>query len=143
MTSSSSRAAENSIVKLQKLKCPKFSGVPRDFGQFKRDFDQIVNVPGRSDVEVGFNLKDAIPEKFQHLVSHLDKSNHVEMMTILEKKFGTKNLVVQDIIGQLEKMKIVTTDKMFIEFVEKLQKMKLDLDSLKQTGEQMLPAWER
>ena len=101
VSSGSSKSAESSIVKLQKLKCPKFSGVPRDFGQFKRDFEQIVNVPGRSDVEIGSNLKDAIPEKFQHLVSHLDKSNHVEMMTILEKKFGTKNLVVQDIISQL------------------------------------------
>ena len=135
VSSGSSRGADNSIVKLQKLKCPKFSGVPRDFGQFKRDFEQIVNVPGRSDVEIGSNLKDAIPERFQHLVSHLDKSNHPEMMTILEKKFGTKNLVVQDIIAQLEKMKVVTTDKMFIEFVEKLQKIKLDLDSLNQTGE--------
>ena len=35
VSSGSSRATENSIVKLQKLKCPKFTGVPRDFGQFK------------------------------------------------------------------------------------------------------------
>ena len=56
-------------------------------------------------------------------------------MRILQKKFGTKNLVVQDILSQLEKVKSVTTDKMFIEFVEKLQKAKLDLDSLKMTSE--------
>ena len=47
----------------------------------------------------------------------------------------TKNLVINNIIGQLEKLKVVTSDKMFIDFVEKLQKMKLDLDSLRQTGE--------
>ena len=35
----------------------------------------------------------------------------------------------------MEKLKVVTTDKMFIDFVEKLQKMKLDLESLKQVGE--------
>ena len=35
----------------------------------------------------------------------------------------------------MEKLKIVTTDKMFIDFVEKLLKMKLDLESLKQIGE--------
>ena len=42
--------AVDTIVKLEKLKCPKFSGVPRDFGQFKRDFNQIVNVTGRPDI---------------------------------------------------------------------------------------------
>ena len=126
---------EKSIVKLQKLTCPKFSGVPRDFGQFKRDFDQIVKVEGRADVEIGSNLRDAIPEKHKHLISHLDTSNHIEMMSILEKKFGDKSLVVQDIISQVEKMKVVTNDKMFIEFVEKLQKVKLDLDTLKLTSE--------
>ena len=123
------------MVKLQKLSCPKFSGIPRDFGNFKRDFDQIVNVSGRADVEIGSNLRDAIPEKFKHLVSHLDTSNHVEMMSILEKKFGTKSLVIQDIVSQLDKMKPITSDRMFIEFVEKLQKIKLDLDSLNQTNE--------
>ena len=127
--------AEKSVVKLQKLTCPKFSGIPRDFGHFKRDFELIVNVPGRADIEIGSNLKDAIPEKYKHLVSHLDTSNHVEMMSILEKKFGSKILVIQDIVSQIEKMKAVTSDRMFIEFVEKLQKIKLDLDSLGQTGE--------
>ena len=55
-----------------------------------------------------------------------------KMMMILEKKFGTKNLIINNIIGQLQKMKVVTPDKMLIELVKKLQKMKLDLDSLKQ-----------
>ena len=61
-------------------------------------------------------------------------ANHSEMMIILDRKFGAKNLVISDIIGQLEKMKVVTNNKMFIDFVEKLQKMKRNLDSLKQTG---------
>ena len=129
------RAAVDTIVKLEKLKCPKFSGIPRDFGQFVRDFNQIVNIPGRSDVKVGSNLMDAIPEKYKHLVSHLETMNHREMMNVLDRKFGTKNLVINNIIGQLEKMKIVTNDKMLLDFVEKLQKMKLDLDSLRQTSE--------
>ena len=107
--------SDTSVVKLQKLTCPKFSGTPREFGQFKRDFEQIVSVPGRSDVEIGSNLRDAIPEKHRHLISHLGRSNHAEMMNVLERKFGTKMLVVQDIISQVEKMKPVTTDKMFIE----------------------------
>ena len=56
------------------------------------------------------------------------------MMNIIEKNFGMENLVINDIIGQLEKMKVVTNNKMFIDFVEMLHKMKLDLDSLKQTS---------
>ena len=43
--------------------------------------------------------------------------------------------MINNIIGQLEKMKVVTNDKMFVDFVDKLQKMRLDLDSLKQAGE--------
>ena len=35
-------------VKLQKMSCPSFSGSPRDFAQFKRNFNALVNVPGRN-----------------------------------------------------------------------------------------------
>ena len=35
VSSGSARSAMNSIVKLEKLKCPKFSTIPRYFGQFK------------------------------------------------------------------------------------------------------------
>ena len=44
---------------------------------------------------------------------------------MLENRFGPSCLVVQDIVSQIEKMKIITTDKGFIEFVEKLEKIKL------------------
>ena len=54
---------------------------------------------------------------------------------ILEKKFGTKNVVVVDIISQIEKMKNITTDKGFIEFVALLEKIKLDLETLGQVSE--------
>ena len=123
------------IVKLQKLTCPKFSGIPRDFGQFKRDFNQIVNVPGRPDVEIGMNLREAVPDKYKHYINHLDTSNHTKMMSILENKFGTRTLVVRDITSELEKFRMVTTDKSFVEFVEKLEKIKLDLETLDQLDE--------
>ena len=92
-------------------------------------------MPGRPDVEVGFNLRESIPVKHAHLVQHLDTSQHVQMMTILEDKFGTKNVVVIDIISQIEKMKSITTDKGFIEFVEQLEKIKLDLETLGKISE--------
>ena len=122
-------------VKLQKLSCPKFSGIPRDFANFKRDFNELVNVPGRPDVEIGINLRESIPQKHLHLINHLETTKHKEMMTILEKKFGSKSLVVRDIISQIEKLKPISTDKGFIEFVEQLEKVKLDLETLGQISE--------
>ena len=52
------------------------------------------------------------------------------MMEILMDKFGQSCLVVEDVVNQIEKMKPVTTNKGFIEFVEKLERFKLDLETL-------------
>ena len=38
--------ADPGVVKLQKITCPKFSGIPRDFTQFKRDFNHLVAIAG-------------------------------------------------------------------------------------------------
>ena len=84
-TNSGSSQVKSSLVKLQKLSCPKFSGSPRDFGHFKRDFMELVKVPGRADIEIGSNLKNAVPEKYLHLISHLSTSDHEGMMDVLEK----------------------------------------------------------
>ena len=52
------------ILKLKKLDSPKFSGLSRDFAKFKRDFNTIVAVAGRPEVEIGACLKAAIPRKW-------------------------------------------------------------------------------
>ena len=120
----------SNLVKLQKLSCPNFSGSPRDYGHFKRDFLELVKVPGRSDIEIGKNLKNSIPDKFLHLINHLPTSDHVGMMEVLDDRFGSGNLVIQEIVQQLRKMKPVITDKGVVEFVEKVEQMKLDLEGL-------------
>ena len=109
-------------VKLQKISCPKFSGIPREFAKFKRDFNKIVAVSSRPDVEIGYNLRESIPQKYIHLLDTLDTAQHEEMMS----------LVIRDIISQIEKTKNISTDKAFIEFVEQLEKIKLDLETLDQ-----------
>ena len=91
---------------------------------------ELVKVPGRADIEVGTNLKNAVPEKYLHLISHLSTSDHVGMMNVLEEKFGKGCLVIQDIVQQIRKMKPVVNEKGFIEFVEKVEQMKLDLEGL-------------
>ena len=108
-----SKEHKTDIAKLQKLSCPKFSGTPRDFGRGKRNFNKLVNVAGRSGIEIGSNLQNAIPERFQHLISHLETDDHEGMMEVLEERFGPGCLVVQDIVNQIERMKPVTNDKGF------------------------------
>ena len=87
-------------------------------------------MPGRADIEIGTNLKNAVPGKYLHLISHLSTSDHEGMMDVLEKRFGSGCLVIQDIVQQIKKMKPVVNEKGFIEFVEKVEQMKLDLEGL-------------
>ena len=68
--------------------------------------------------------------QFQHLISHLEADDHKGIMEVLDERFGQGCLVIQDIVNQIEKMKPVTTDKGYIEFVEKVEQMKLDLQAL-------------
>ena len=61
----------DSFLKLKKLSAPKFSGLSREFAKFKRDFNTLVAVEGRNDVEIGATLKESIPRKYHHLVDNL------------------------------------------------------------------------
>ena len=51
-------------------------------------------------------------------------------MKILSEKFGTTRLLVESVNSELDRMKISTTDKMFLDFVEKLEKIRKDLDAV-------------
>ena len=132
---SNNQDTNKNIVKLQKISCPTFSGNARDFAQFKREFLAVVKVPGRPDVDIGYNLLNAVPGKHQHLINNLELVNHEKMMEILTKKFGGSGLVVDDVASQLKKMKVVNTDKGFVEFVEKLERIQRDLTALNVLGE--------
>ena len=134
-TATARTGSSPSIVKLQKMSCPQFSGLARDFAQFKREFNSVVVVQGRSSVDIGYNLLNAIPAKHQHLINNIDLPNHQEMMKALTDKFGCTRLVIDDVVSQMEKMKVVSTDKGFIEFVEKLEKIDRDLEALNVTEE--------
>ena len=62
-------------------------------------------------MEVGINLRGSIPAKYTHLVQHLEILQHKEIMTILEEKFGLKDVVVINIISQMEMIKNITKCK--------------------------------
>ena len=125
-----SRSEGEKFLKLQKLTPPKFSGLYRDFPKFKRDFNTIVAVEGRSAIEIGATLKESIPKKHQHLIDNLSMDKHLEMMQILTRKFGGSRLIVAEVVSEIRNMKPVTTDKMFIEFVDSIDKIHRDLVEL-------------
>ena len=54
------------------------------------------------------------------------------MLTIIQKKFGTKRLIVDNIVAEIEKQKPIggeKADKFFVDFVEKLEQIQRDLKS--------------
>ena len=112
----------------------KFSGHPRDFAAFKRDFEAII-VPNRSAADIGLYLKQAVPPKDSHILANVELENYKEMMNILSSKFGCTRKVVDCIITDIDKLKIVTTDKMFVDYVEKLERINRDVSTIKITDE--------
>ena len=112
-----------------KLPAVKFSGLPRDFASFKKEFQEIV-IPGRLDTEIGALLRDAVPEKHKHLLRNLDLNNHAEAMDILQQEFGKPEHVMSWVVGELSRLKPATTDKLFVEFVDKVERICRDLEAV-------------
>ena len=97
-------------IKLNKPDPLKFSGQARDFASFKNKFETIV-VPHRSAVDIGVHILQDIPAKHQYLVANVKMENYQEMMKILAEEF-------------------VNSDKAFVEFVEKIEKIHRDLKTV-------------
>merc|ERR1711905_48571 len=116
-------------IKLNKPDPLKFSGQAGDFASFKNKFETIV-VPHRSAVDIGVHLLQAIPAKHQHLVANVKMENYQEMMKILAKEFGTVDQIEDSVVSEIEKIKLVNSDKAFVEFVEKIKKIHKDLKTV-------------
>ena len=121
-------------IKLEKPAPIKFSGNARDFAAFKEKFEAIV-VPNRSAADIGLYLHQAIPGKYQHLVKNFKPMEHVKMMEVLVEKFGTTRVLVEAVNAEIERLKLPTTDKMFVELVEKLEKIKIDMEAVDKLDE--------
>ena len=122
-------------LKLKKLEARHFSGQRREYAAWKRDFLDVVVVPGRPQAEIGFTLKSCIPLKFHYLFDNLSLSEHGKMLEILDNKFGKARLIIDETIAEMERIKPVTNDQDFITFVDKIDKIRRDLSELKMEGE--------
>ena len=85
---------------------------------------------GRSDVEIGALLKESILEEYKYLLDKVNLSKHEEMINILVAKFGRARIIVDECTLEIRSMKVVTNDKEFISFVERVDKLKRDLEQL-------------
>ena len=102
-------ATETSAIKLGKAEQIMFFGNSRDFAAFKKDFETIV-VPNRAAVDTGYRLRQAIPQKHQHLIANVDVADYKKMLEILSKKFGTKRQVIDSIVNEIEKVEKIKRD---------------------------------
>ena len=121
-------------LKINKPDTLVFSGQARDFAAFKRDFMAIV-VPHRDAPQIGIYLKQAIPEKHKHLVSNKELHEWQDMLDILEDELAAPKIIIDQTVGEIERMKTPTTDRAFIEFVDSLEKIQRDLTTLDQLSE--------
>ena len=75
-------------------------------------------------------MKQSVPWKHRHLLDNIPSSDWEDMMEVMNKKFGTKTIVVDNIVDEIEKMKTISTDGYFVEFVEKLERIERDLTGM-------------
>ena len=118
-------------VKLAKPDPISFSGNSRDWSSFSRDFEQLI-VPGRDDTAIGVYFKQAIPMKHRHLLDNCALNEWEKMRDILKEELGTARHVVDSVVTEIQRMKQVSgdkADKMFVDFVEKVERMVRDLRS--------------
>ena len=86
--------------------------------------------PTRELTATGMYLKQAASEKYEHLIANVDLSDWVKMMAIIKGKFGRTFLIVESVVSDIEKVKPITgekADKLFVDFVETLEKIERDL----------------
>ena len=116
-------------LKINKPDALKFSGEAREFASFKRDFMAIV-VPNRDKAQIGMHFKQAIPEKHKHLLANKDLDDWESMMSVIEEELASPKLIVDITVGEIERMKTATSDKAFVDFVEALEKIERDLETV-------------
>ena len=127
--STSSSRAEPSAVKVAKIDSIKFSGQPRDFADFYKEFCSVI-VPHRIKAEIGIYLRQAIPEQYRHLLDNIELDSWEDMMEVLKEKFGTSKLVTSNVLADLRKIKTITNDKGFVEFVEKVERAERNMKAI-------------
>ena len=132
-TRSSSDTDKSSVLKMDRIQTPKFTGKAEDFASWKERFTLIVP-KGRYKAEVAILLEQAIPENKRHLLRNCGDDWN-KMFDVLQKEVAPTRDVINAINLQLSKLKRITSedkdsDKKFVQFVESIEKMQRDLTAI-------------
>ena len=79
---------------------------------------------------MGIHFKQALPDKHKHLISNLDLTDWKGMIDVVEKELANPKLVIDLVVGEIERMKITTSYKDFIDFVDSIERIERDLNTL-------------
>ena len=117
-----SKGSSSATIKVSKPDNITFYGKGRDFSIFKNDFESII-VPNRDKAQIELLFKQALPDRLKHLVSNLDLKDWGEMIRIIQEEVAMPKIIIDQITQEIDKLKILTTDKAFIEQVSNLEKI--------------------
>ena len=90
----------------------------------------MIVYPNRDPTEIGLRLRDAVPQKYRHLVNNIDPKDYQTIMKTLEERFGKARHIISSCVSEITKMKKPNTDEQYIRFVENLEKIKSDLEAV-------------
>ena len=132
----STKNAEKTSIKLEKVKPPNFSGDIRTFARFKADFDVIVRPAYKDVMYLTYFLKETcLSGPAYELVKNLDDLD--EIWDRLEERYGDTIEVVDSVISDLQKVIInkFEQDSGVVNLVDVLEKGVLDLTAIGKRNE--------
>lgn len=108
------------------MSIPQFSGSLRDYPQFKAEFKDIVESRSGSNAALIY-LKGAVPSTARKQISPC--ATMKEAWQVLEDQYGDEQLITAEITREIRAQKQLQNgqNKLFLDFIEKLQKAQLDL----------------
>ena len=84
-------------------------------------------MPNRDLAQIGLLFKQALPEKLKHLISTIDLDNWEEKIDTIEREVATPKIIVDQVTNEIDRVKVATSDKAFVEQVKSLEKIVWDL----------------
>ena len=122
-------------VKMEKMPLPKFTGEPRFYHRFKKDFLDLVR-PNLNDREAAFTFRKCLGENVEVILGSGDFTVE-QMIERLDEKFGEPSKIIDSIIGDIKKFKVIDLDdsKRLIDLINIIERAFYDLQSLKMEQE--------
>ena len=126
---------KGSNVKMEKMPLSRFTGDPRFYHRFKRDFNDLVR-PNLEDREAAFTFRQCLGKEVEIVLGSGDFDVD-QMIKRLDEKFGEPSKIIDSIISEIQKYKKIDNDdsRRLIELINIVERAFYDLRSLKMEKE--------